>query len=102
MANIFRPSTWLRSSKDARNSEGVDASATASDLDRNESVLSSTAERPSREAARVHVEQRRPPIEEVERRAYVLWVEAGCPQGRDVELWLAAETELLEKIQSRR
>ena len=96
MANIFRPSTWLRANKDAVRAEHGRASATESE--RNDAVLAQTAPRPQAEPSRVHVEGRRPPVEEIERRAYTLWVEAGCPQGRDVELWLAAERELLEKI----
>jgi hypothetical protein len=100
MANIFRPSTWLRASKDA---SGVEHDRRSTrDAERNDAVMASTASRPSVEGERVHVESRRPPVEEIERRAYSLWVEAGCPQGRDVELWLAAERELLDQIQLRR
>jgi len=33
------------------------------------------------------------PREEISRRAYCLWEEAGRPQGRDTELWLQAEAQ---------
>jgi fructose-bisphosphate aldolase class II len=32
------------------------------------------------------------PQDEIARRAYLLWEEAGRPQGRDAEIWLEAET----------
>ncbi len=32
--------------------------------------------------------------EQVSRRAYELWQQAGYPQGRDLEFWLAAERQL--------
>ena len=33
-------------------------------------------------------------------RAYTLWEQAGRPQGRDVEYWLQAETQLKQGSQS--
>jgi hypothetical protein len=30
-------------------------------------------------------------------RAHEIWIERGCPEGRDVEFWLAAERELNEE-----
>jgi Protein of unknown function (DUF2934) len=30
----------------------------------------------------------------VRRRAFEIWIERGCPEGRDVEHWLLAEREL--------
>lgn len=35
--------------------------------------------------------------DDVRVRAYMLWLEAGLPDGRDVEFWLVAEQELAEK-----
>ncbi len=31
----------------------------------------------------------------VDEAAYYMWLEAGCPEGRDVEFWLAAEEQEL-------
>jgi hypothetical protein len=31
----------------------------------------------------------------VRRRAFEIWIERGCPEGRDVEHWLLAERELV-------
>lgn len=31
---------------------------------------------------------------QIETRAYMLWIEAGQPEGKDVELWLKAEAEV--------
>jgi len=36
--------------------------------------------------------------EDVRRRAYRLWEEAGRPEGRSEEFWLAAEREVLGRI----
>jgi hypothetical protein len=36
--------------------------------------------------------------ETVRRRAYMLWEEAGRPEGRSDEFWLAAEMDILGKI----
>jgi Protein of unknown function (DUF2934) len=30
----------------------------------------------------------------IRERAHEMWIERGCPAGRDVEFWLAAEREL--------
>jgi hypothetical protein len=35
--------------------------------------------------------------DEVELRAYQIYIERGCPDGHDVDDWLQAEHELLEK-----
>ena len=35
----------------------------------------------------------------VRARAYGIWIERGCPQGRDVENWLLAERELADEDQ---
>lgn len=32
----------------------------------------------------------------IRERAYFMWLEAGCPDGRDDEFWLSAERELLQ------
>jgi hypothetical protein len=40
------------------------------------------------------------PEETVRRRAYMLWEEAGRPEGRSVEFWLAAEMDILGKFGS--
>ena len=36
----------------------------------------------------------------IRERAHEIWIEHGCPEGRDVEIWLAAEREV--DIQRRR
>lgn len=33
--------------------------------------------------------------QDIRERAYFKWLEAGCPDGRDQDLWLSAEKELL-------
>lgn len=38
-------------------------------------------------------EQRHECENEIRLRAYFNWLDAGCPQGRDVEFWLDAERE---------
>lgn len=35
--------------------------------------------------------------DDVRERAYLLWIEAGSPDGRDVEFWFIAQRELAEK-----
>lgn len=42
-----------------------------------------------------YTEYRTPTHEQIARRAYAIWEEAGRPEGRSVEHWLAAERELL-------
>jgi hypothetical protein len=37
----------------------------------------------------------RPTHEAIAKRAYELYEDSGCPAGRDVEFWLAAERELI-------
>lgn len=34
---------------------------------------------------------------EIQHTAYLLWVEAGCPEGRDLEHWLAAKEMLTHR-----
>jgi Protein of unknown function (DUF2934) len=41
--------------------------------------------------------ERHPTREEIELRAYAIYVESGCVSGSDVENWLQAERELREK-----
>lgn len=36
-----------------------------------------------------------PTHERIAARAREIWIESGCPQNRDVEIWLEAEAELL-------
>ena len=38
-----------------------------------------------------------PTREEIELRAYQIYIERGCPDGHDVDDWLQAENELSEK-----
>lgn len=35
-----------------------------------------------------------PSVDEIRERAYRLWQEEGCPEGRSVEYWLRAEADL--------
>jgi hypothetical protein len=39
--------------------------------------------------------------EQIERRAYELYLESGCIEGRDVGNWLSAEEELRKKCENR-
>ena len=41
------------------------------------------------------------PKEQIERRAYELYLESGCVDGRDVENWLTAEEELQNGLETR-
>jgi len=41
--------------------------------------------------------ERHPTHEEIELRAYQIYVECGCPDGQDVEHWLQAERQLVQK-----
>lgn len=102
MANIFRPSTWLRSKAETpitreqalTRSHTGGTQETATELDEPE-----TSELESR-GAPAEVEITEPSMRErIEQRAYFLWCEAGCPNGDDVNYWLAAEKELLEESQ---
>lgn len=34
----------------------------------------------------------------LQQRAYALWEQAGCPHGRDVEFWLAAEVQWNKEV----
>ena len=38
--------------------------------------------------------------ESIASRAYSLWEQQGCPQGRDLELWLQAENQIKQASQS--
>ena len=38
--------------------------------------------------------------EQIERRAYELYLESGCVDGRDVENWLTAEEELRKRCEN--
>ena len=109
MANIFRPSTWLRSrdsnqSEDARENRD-EARMSATEQDRDLAPAGLSTEQPTerahvdREATTVRVLSIR---ERIEKRAYEKWCDAGCPHGQDKAFWLAAETELLDQSQGGR
>ena len=38
----------------------------------------------------------RPSRDEIARRAHALYVDQGCPQGKDVQHWLAAEAHVIK------
>jgi Protein of unknown function (DUF2934) len=40
-----------------------------------------------------------PTREEIQLRAYEIYLEGGCEEGRDLENWLAAEKELADRAQ---
>ncbi|HLP75900.1 MAG TPA: DUF2934 domain-containing protein [Candidatus Paceibacterota bacterium] len=40
------------------------------------------------------MKKQRPSHEEISARAYQIFVERGCPEGRDLEHWLEAEAQL--------
>jgi hypothetical protein len=40
-------------------------------------------------------------MEQIRQRAYQLWLDEGCPDGRDRIHWLKAEAEFREKLQTR-
>jgi hypothetical protein len=44
-------------------------------------------------------ERKSPSIEEIEQRAYEIYLERGGEDGRSVEDWLAAEKELTERLE---
>lgn len=91
MANIFRPSTWLR----PRSNEGEGRSQTAEpDLERRAVGAQDSASISDSRGRSAGLRGARDRIEE---RAYFLWCEAGCPSGQDVDYWLAAEREILER-----
>jgi hypothetical protein len=49
-----------------------------------------------------HVQHIPPPSrDEVARRAYFLYQNEGCPQGRDVQHWLEAEAEMVNAAKSK-
>lgn len=43
-----------------------------------------------------------PTWDDIARRAYSLWQQLGCPNGRDLNIWLEAERELAAPAASRR
>lgn len=93
MANIFRPSTWLRgprSEPETSPSRGGHGSTAAAEEKGPVLAVELAANPPTA------------PREEVERRAHRRWCDAGCPAGRDHEFWLAAEREVLEELQKSR
>ena len=45
------------------------------------------------------IAERHPTREEIELRAYQIYVERGAAQGNDLEDWLQAESELIEKYE---
>jgi hypothetical protein len=40
-------------------------------------------------------------MEQIRQRAYQIWLDEGCPDGRDRIHWLHAEAEFREKLQPR-
>jgi len=51
-----------------------------------------------REPARTIMTMLDPPREAIALRAYQLFMDCGCPWGRDVEFWLEAERQLKEPL----
>ena len=109
MPNIFRPLSWFRAGEENSQSseteaapqrerssgEGeVEASSTSA-----QSVAGAPETDPQKRPRRVsRVSPVRPPVREViEQRAYFKWHADGCPAGRDMEYWLAAEAEVLRE-----
>lgn len=94
MPNIFRPSSWLRtkSNDDApapRNSDRSEREESASEYGAETTISSRVSEPAPIPTA--------PLKERIEIRAYQKWCDDGCPVGKDVEYWLAAERELLDE-----
>ena len=58
--------------------------------------MSNPIERPSSRSGQ-QIGERHPTREEIELRAYQIYVERGGAQGKDLEDWLQAESELIEK-----
>jgi hypothetical protein len=52
-----------------------------------------------RSASEAHTAERHPTGEEIELRAYQIYVERGGADGHDVDDWLQAERELVAKYQ---
>lgn len=48
----------------------------------------------TRNGARVVMTPEPPSHDDIARRAYELFLDSGCPEGRDVEFWLEAERQL--------
>jgi hypothetical protein len=59
--------------------------------------MSKSGEDPSLTSEGKQTAEGHPTREEIELRAYQIYVERGCAQGQDAEDWLQAERELIEK-----
>ncbi|QDU60938.1 hypothetical protein Pan216_17910 [Planctomycetes bacterium Pan216] len=108
MANIFRPSTWLRytdrrtdrATADSGNAEtrsvaeATPRSQASIQTPHAEEVIDTPPPMPeevlSRDRAATHSVR-----EQIEALAYAKWCDAGCPPGDGAEFWLAAEREVL-------
>lgn len=100
MANLFRPSTWIR----RRDLETAEPQGRARGATTGGGEVATTAlRRPDAEGA-VEAEAALglPVRERIEQRAYEIWSAEGCPRGRDMEIWLAAEREILDRVQAGR
>lgn len=49
----------------------------------------------------MNIEPRFPSQDEIAIRAYFLWQNAGCPDGREFEFWLSAEEELTQNARAK-
>ena len=99
MSNIFRPLSWWGSRRTTESRpESADFDSAAGD-GRAGSVVRAAA--PAEPAKAVDEPPRAADPDAVRRKieelAYRNWCEAGCPPGRDLEIWCAAEREVLEK-----
>jgi hypothetical protein len=93
MANIFRPSTWLR----GKNRPEPTSPSPAPARTHSGGVREATTDVYNDEEVAVTASSNASLHEQIEQRAYFLWCEAGCPTGQDVNYWLAAERELLDE-----
>jgi len=48
----------------------------------------------------VHFMSDRPSSEKISKRAYLIWLENNCQVNKDVEYWLKAECELIDRIRN--
>lgn len=48
------------------------------------------------------IKSSKPTHEAITRRAYEIFLERGCPEGHDLEHWLAAEAELIAESESKK
>ena len=98
MANFFRPSTWIRR-RDLETPEptirqrGYSPSQGAGEVATTASRRLELADASAEASAST-----RPAHEKIEQRAYEIWSAEGCPRGRDMEIWLAAEREILDRV----